>query len=245
MAGQRLAGRRIVVTGAASGMGEGVADLFAAKGATLTLFDIDEQRLRAVAARTGQRHLRCDVSAEADVIAAIDEATRMMGGLDGLVNVAGVLVGRPVADTGWADFQRLVGVNLGGPFLTCRAALPHLAAASAATIVNVSSLSGVRSQPRMAVYSATKAGLVAFTEALSGELPRNIRANALCPGVIRTPMTEFMFEAPGAAEQVADTIRVGRLGTAEDVARACLYLSSAESAFVSGATLTISGGHFR
>ena len=241
----RLAGRRIVVTGAASGMGEGVADLFAAEGARLMLLDINEERLDEVAKRTGQQALPCDVSDEGQVAAAIDGAVAGLGGIDGLVNVAGILVGKTVADTQWSDFQRLVAINLGGPFLTCRAALPHLAKEAAATIVNVSSLSGVRSQPRMAVYSATKAGLIAFTEAFSGELPPNVRVNAVCPGVIRTPMTDFMFDAPGSAEQVATTIRAGRLGTPEDVAQACLYFSAAESPFVSGASLTVTGGHFR
>lgn len=245
MVGGRLHGRRIVVTGAASGMGEGVAELFAAEGAALALLDIDAEKLATVADRTGQQARRCDVSSEPDVNDAIGWAAEQLGGIDGLVNVAGILVPKTVAETGWADFQRLVGVNLGGPFLTCRAVLPHLAAAAQATIVNVSSLSGVRSQPRMAVYSATKAGLVAFTEALSGELPPNVRANAVCPGVIRTPMTDFMFDTPGAEDQVAATIRAGRLGTPADVAEACLYLSSPQSAFVSGATLTVTGGHFR
>ena len=245
MAMGRLTGRRIVVTGAASGMGEGVADVFAAEGARLVLLDIAEESLSRVAGRTEQVARRCDVSDPDQVAAAIAFAAEELGGIDGLVNVAGVLVGKTVVETEWADFEKMIGVNLAGPFLTCRASLPHLAASGAATIVNVSSLSGVRSQPRMAVYSATKAGLVAFTEALSGELPSNVRANAVCPGIIRTPMTEFMFEAPGAEEHAKGMIRLGRLGTPKDVADACLFLTNSESAFVNGATLTVTGGHFR
>lgn len=243
--GGRLEGRRIIVTGAASGMGEGVAALFAAEGARLVLLDVAEERLAKVAAQTGQLARCCDVSDERQVDEAIAFAAEAMGGIDGLVNVAGILVAKPVAQTSWQDFQRLVAINLGGPFLTCRAALPFLSQADQATIVNVSSLSGVRSQPRMAVYSATKAGLVAFSEALSGELPTNVRINSICPGVIRTPMVDFMFDGDESEEQVAKTIRVGRLGTPQDVAEACLYLSSPASAFVSAANLTVTGGHFR
>lgn len=240
-----LAGRRIVVTGASSGMGAGVARLFAREGARLLLLDIAEEALTAIAEEIGQPHRVCDVSDDGQVRQAIDSGSDELGGLDGLVNVAGILVPKPVRQTEYSDFSKLVGVNLGGPFLTCRHALPHLEKAEGATIVNVSSLSGVKSQPNMAVYSATKAGLVAFTEALSGELPANVRANAVCPGVIRTPMTDFMFSDKAAEQKAASTIAVRRLGTPEDVAQACLYLSTADSGFVSGATLTVSGGHFR
>ncbi|AIT80558.1 SDR family NAD(P)-dependent oxidoreductase [Novosphingobium pentaromativorans] len=245
MSRNTLAGRRIVVTGASSGMGAGVAELFAQEGARLLLLDIAEDALEGVAERTGQVHRVCDVSNDDQVRRAIDSGAEELGGLDGLVNVAGVLVPKPVRQTDFADFSRLVGVNLGGPFLTCRHALPHLEQAQEATIVNVSSLSGIKSQPGMAVYTATKAGLVAFTEALSGELPANVRANAICPGVIRTPMTDFMFTDEAAEQRAASTIAVRRLGTPEDVAQACLYLSTPASGFVSGATLSVSGGHFR
>ena len=213
MAGGQLEGRRIVVTGAASGMGEGVAELFSREGARLVLLDIAEEKLSSVAERTGQAARTCDVSQESSVDDAIDFAANELGGIDGIVNVAGILVPKTVSQTSWDEAQRLLAVNLGGPFLTCRAALPHLERAERATIVNVSSLSGVRSQPRMAVYSATKAGLVAFTEALSGELPPNIRANSVCPGVIRTPMIDFMFSQPGSEEKAAETIRAGRLAS--------------------------------
>ena len=241
----RLAGRRIVVTGAASGMGNGIARLFAAEGAMLTLLDIAGERLGDLAKELRQYSVRCDVSDERDVEQAIGFAAASMKGIDGLVNVAGVLVRKPVRETSYDEFRTAVGVNLAGPFLTCRAALPHLEAADRATIVNIASLAGLRSQPGMAVYSATKAGLIAFTEALSGELGPTVRINAVCPGVIRTPMIEFMFESDGPAGKAEALNRASRPGTPEDVARACLFLSTEESAFVSSASLAVTGGHFR
>lgn len=243
--GKKLGGRRIVVTGAASGMGEGIARLFASEGANLTLFDIDAEKLASLANELRAESAVCDVSSESEVNTAVDAAARSMDGIDGLVNVAGILVRKQVRETGYDDFQRAVGVNLAGPFLMCRAALPHLEAAEAATIVNIASLAGLRSQPGMAVYSATKAGLVAFSEAFSGELGPTVRINTICPGVIRTPMIDFMFEAQESDGNVENLNRAARPGTPEDVARACLFLTSPDSEFTSAATLAVTGGHFR
>jgi NAD(P)-dependent dehydrogenase (short-subunit alcohol dehydrogenase family) len=242
---QRLTGRRIVITGAASGMGEGIATLFAAEGARLLLLDVQQDRLNEVASATGQLGRICDVTNEAEVAAAIDFSVAEFGGIDGLVNVAGILLRERVVDTDYASFQRLLAINLGGPFLTCRAALPHLEAAGRSTILNISSLSGVRSQPNMASYTATKAGLIGFTEALSGEVSPNVRVNVICPGVIRTPMTSFMFDDGAPGSDGASMTKAGRVGTPEDIARAALFLTSHESDFISASNLIVSGGHIR
>lgn len=243
--GKRLAGRKIVVTGAASGMGEAVARLFSAEGATLTLLDISEDRLTSIAGELQQHHRLCDVSDEASVEAAMAHAAKTMGGIDGLVNVAGILIRKPAGETSFEEFQRLVAVNLAGPFLTCRAALPHLDAAPFGTIVNVASLAGLKSQPGLSVYSATKAGLIAFTEALSGELGPTVRANAVCPGIIRTPMTEYMFDDDSPHVPVETLNRARRPGDPSEVANVCLFLSSEDASFVSSASISVTGGHFR
>lgn len=243
--GERLKGRKIVITGAASGMGAGIARLFAAEGARLALLDITEDKLQAIADELSQIALCCDVSSEEAVESAIKAAAKAMNGIDGLVNVAGILVRKPVRETSFEEFNRLARVNLAGPFLTCRAALPHLEQAEFGTIVNVASLAGLRSQPGMAVYSATKAGLVAFTEAFSGELGPTVRVNAVCPGVIQTPMIDFMFEDDAPHVPVETLNRAGRPGTPDDIAKVCLFLSTQESAFMSSASLAVTGGHFR
>lgn len=226
-------------------MGEAIARLFHSEGAAITLLDINEHRLSEVGDELGQPIRSCDVSDEAAVESAIALAAEKMGGIDGLVNVAGILIRKPVRETSFADFQKLIGVNLAGPFLTSRAALPHLERAPYATIVNVASLAGLRSQPGLPVYSATKAGLVAFTEAFSGELGPTVRVNAVCPGIIETPMTAYMFEADSPHVPVETLNRAARPGTPDEVAKVCLFLSTEDSAFMSSASLAVTGGHFR
>ena len=236
----RLSGRRIVVTGAASGLGDAIARLFVRQGARLVLFDINA-KVSETADALGQTGVVTDVSSEASVNAAIEQAATALGGLDGVVNAAGVLHRSTVEDTDFTLFQKIIGVNLAGPFLMCRAALPHLRKAPRATIVNIASLAGLQGFPRMGVYSASKAGLIRMSEALSGEVGPTIRINCICPGVIRTPMTEYMFE-DDYDFQAEKSIQVGRPGEPLDIAQAALYLSSEESAFVAGTTLTVSGG---
>lgn len=244
-ASQLLAGRRLVLTGAASGMGEGIARLFTNHGARITLLDVDAEKLSKVAKETGQSSRLCDVSDEAQVNDAISAAAAEMGGLDGLLNVAGILVRGMLVNMDYATFQRLVAVNLAGPFLTMRAAMPHLKAAGQASIVNIASLAGERPQPGMAVYSATKAGLIAMSQAVSTEVGPEVRVNAICPGVIETPMISFMHERENSEQVMTEGIAVGRVGTPLDIAQSALFLTSHNSGFVNGASLIVSGGHYR
>lgn len=241
---KRLAGRRLVLTGAASGMGEGIARLFTDEGATLFLLDVQAERLDRVADELGQARRLCDVSNEQQVGDTIAAAAETMGGIDGLLNVAGILLRGGVVETDYAAFQRVVAVNLAGPFLTSRAAIPHLKASGRGTIVNIASLAGVKPQPGMTAYSATKAGLIAMSQAMSGDVGPEVRVNVICPGVIETPMTDFMWK-PGSNYDLTKAISLGRPGTPLDIAQAALFLTSHDSAFVNGANLIVSGGHYR
>lgn len=242
----RLEGRRVLVTGAASGMGKAIAQLFAAEGARLALLDISEAALASVADETGQTAIPTDVASEDSVRAAVARAVEVMGGLDGVVNAAGILVRRRFEDTDAAAFQRLLGVNLGGPFNVCRAALPHLRSSGNAAIVNIASLSAVRPVPGMAVYSGTKAGLLAMSEALSGEVGPEVRVNVICPGIIHTPMTDYLWGENGPGDAgFAKQIQVGRAGDPAEIAEAALFLISDRASFVNAANLVVSGGHVR
>ncbi len=241
---KRLAGRRLVLTGAASGMGEGIARLFAAEGAHLFLLDLQEERLKQVADDIGQPWRTCDVSNEQHVNDAIAAAAVEMGGIDGLLNVAGILLHGGITDADYAAFQRVVAVNLAGPFLTCRAAMPHLKATGSGTIVNVASLAGVKPQPGLTAYTATKAGLIAMSQAMSGDVGPEVRVNIISPGVIQTPMTDFMWNK-GVDYDLSQITALGRVGTPLDVAQAALFLTSHDSSFVNGANLIVSGGHYR
>jgi len=241
----RLDGRRILVTGAASGMGRAIAELFAAEGARLALFDMQAEPLAVIAAATGGRAITVDVSDEAQVNAAVQQAAKAMGGIDGIVNAAGVLRALPLEQTEPAVWRRIHDVNLFGPYLICNAALPAMRAAGDATIVNIASMGGINTPNQMAAYGASKAGLIALTKGQALEWAPQIRANALCPGIIKTPMTDALWSSPGSdegASSVRANVGLGRKGTPMEIAYLALFLTSRESAFVNGSVYTIDGG---
>jgi NAD(P)-dependent dehydrogenase (short-subunit alcohol dehydrogenase family) len=241
MAG-KMDGRRVIVTGAASGMGERIAEVFAAEGAALTLFDLNAPKLSAVAGRIGAAAQVCDVADADSVAAAVTAAVRALGGLDGVVNAAGVHIAKPFPELDPASWRRMIDVNLTGPYNVLRSALAALQAAPSATIVNVASVSAYLPTPGIAGYGATKAGLLMFTKAIALDLGPNIRANAICPGVIRTEMTRHIWENPARAAGAADRVALKRLGGPDDVAKAALFLSTEDSAFTTGESIAVDGG---
>jgi NAD(P)-dependent dehydrogenase (short-subunit alcohol dehydrogenase family) len=237
-----MQGRRVIVTGAASGMGKAIAELFAAEGAGLALLDRDADRLAPAAAALGASAHVCDVAETASVDAAVVAAVTRLGGLDGLVNGAGVLATKPFAEFDRATWDRLIAVNLTGPFNVTHAALPALQAAERATIVNIASVSGYWPMAGTTGYSASKGGLIMFTKALAFDLGPKIRANAICPGVIKTEMTRYIWESPEHTRRAADRVALKRLGGAEEVAKAALYLSTEDSGFTTGTEIPVDGG---
>jgi NAD(P)-dependent dehydrogenase (short-subunit alcohol dehydrogenase family) len=237
--GKRLVGRRIVVTGAASGIGRATAELFARQGAALALMDRDEQGLRGM---EGQA-IAADVSDEASVTAAIATAAQVLGGLDGLVNVAGVFETAKMEDTSTQMWQRALAVNLTGPFLVTRAALKHLRAAEAATIVNLGSASAIVPFPALSAYGATKGAMATLTKVWAAEFAPKIRVNIVCPGMTRTRMVSAWHTDPDAlAERVTGSYALQRIAEPEEIANAILFLTSLESSFVTGTTLVVDGG---
>jgi NAD(P)-dependent dehydrogenase (short-subunit alcohol dehydrogenase family) len=239
---ERLKGRRILVTGAASGMGLQIARTFAAEGASLVLLDRNGEGVAQFAATIGAGARQCDVSSLTETAAAVTSAVEGLGGLDGIVNAAGVLVMKPFEELDPESWNKMLAVNLGGPYNIIRAALPALRQATQATIVNIASVSSYMPLPGSSGYSASKGGLVMFTKCLALELGPRIRCNTVCPGVIRTEMTRYIWENPEHSQRAADRTALKRLGGPEDVAYAALYLSSAESSFTTGTEITVDGG---
>jgi NAD(P)-dependent dehydrogenase (short-subunit alcohol dehydrogenase family) len=242
----RLGGRRVLVTGAASGIGLAIARLFRKEGAGVALLDRDGDGLRKAQVE-GAVTLTCDVAEERQVRAAVAEAAAALGGLDGVVNSAGIDLMRPFEQMTAAEWARVLAVDLTGPMLVCHAALPALRQAGRGTIVNIASGAALRPLEQRTAYCAAKAGLVMFGKTLAVDLAAyHIRVNAICPGIIDTPLFRASWE--GAAEPGAELARIldryviKRPGEPDEIAQAALYLTSDQSSFVTGSALAVDGG---
>jgi len=246
MAG-RLAGKVAVVTGAARGQGEGVARAFVAEGARVALLDVLDDLGAAVAASLGSaaRYFHCDVSREADVQAAIDGAAAHFGKLDVLYNNAAVITyGNRIADMPVEQWDRTIGINLRGPFLCAKHALPHLVRQGGGAIVNVSSHGAFQAAPvGVADYATAKGGLVTLTYYLASEYgAQQVRANCIAPGPVPTALNEPFLGNEAGRAMTANFIPLGHVGEIEDVARAAVFLASDEAKWITGAVLRVDGG---
>jgi len=250
MGAQRLAGKAAVVTGAAKGQGEGVARRFAAEGAQVALLDVLDDAGHAVAAAItaaggAARYVHCDVSDEAQVRTAIDGAAAAFGGLDILYNNAAIIAyGRRIADLSSADWDRTIAVNLRGPFLCAKYALPHLVARGGGAIINVSSHGAFQASPAgVSDYAVAKGGLVTLTYYLASEYGNErIRANCIAPGPVPTDLNRMFLGTEEGRAQTALWIPLGRVGAIEDIASAAVFLASDEATWISGAVLRVDGG---
>jgi len=247
-----IQGRRALVTGAASGMGRATADLLAAEGARVVLADIDAEAAASVALaiRTAGGEaiaVGCDVADSGDVKRAVDTAVESFGGLDIVVNCAGIIRRASVVETTEAEWDRVMAVNIGSVFLTGKHAVPVMAAAGGGSIVNISSGWGLKGGPDAASYCASKGAVVNLTRAMAIDHgPQGIRVNCICPGDTDTPMLrsearQLGLDEAAFLEESAER-PLNRLGTGEDIARAVLYFASDDSAWVTGSTLVVDGG---
>ncbi|HET6781910.1 MAG TPA: glucose 1-dehydrogenase [bacterium] len=248
----RVKDRVAIVTGSAMGIGAGIASVLAREGAKVVLADVNEEEGRRTADRlrgTGGEamFIRTDVGDEAQIRAMVDRTVSQHGRLHILVNNAAIGVYTPVHETTTDAWERCLRVNLTGPFLCSKYALPHLKASGGGAIVNIASVHAYQNVGGTAPYAASKGGLAALTRVMAIDYAKdNIRVNAICPGWIYTPLIEGIFKASGDAEgmkrQVAQRQLLGRLGTPEDIGQAVLYLVSNESSFVTGTSLFVDSG---
>ncbi|MBX3597708.1 MAG: SDR family oxidoreductase [Rhizobiaceae bacterium] len=239
MSGPRLQGRRIVITGAAAGIGRATAELFAAEGASLALLDRDATSLGELAGEA----ISVDVSDEKSVATAITKAASAMGGIDGVVNVAGIFPVAALEDTSLDLWEKTIAVNLTGPFLIARAALPHLRKAGKATIVNLSSASAIVPFRELSAYGASKGGIITLSKVWASELGPKIRVNVVCPGMTRTRMvSDWHPDSEKLAQTAKATYALQRIAEPVEVAKAILFLTSDESSFTTGSTMTVDGG---
>jgi 2-hydroxycyclohexanecarboxyl-CoA dehydrogenase len=241
-----LAGKVVLVTGAARGIGAGIARAAAAAGAVVALGDVAETSVREAAEALGGRALPLvmDVSDARSVRAAVAEAEARLGPIDALVNNAGIDVIGPFLDSSEETWDRLWAVNLKGTLLATRAVLHGMVARERGRIVNIGSDAGRVGSSGEAVYSATKGGVIAFTKTLAREVARHgVTVNCVCPGPTDTALLEQVREYDEKLHaSLARAIPLRRLGRPEDVAAAVVFLASDAAAYITGQTLSVSGG---
>lgn len=248
----RLAGKRAIVTGGASGIGRATAELFAAEGALVTVFDANAEGAAAVVEAIREAGGRAtavagDVTRAEDCRRAVETAVREHGGLDVLVNAAGITRRADVVDLPEADWDLVMAVNVKSVFLLGKAAVPVMVAGGGGSIVSVSSGWGLKGGPRAVVYCASKAAVTNLTRAMAiDHAAAGIRVNCVCPGDTATPMLAEEARQLGQASDsfMAEAAErpMGRVGQPEEIAEAILFLASDRASFVTGAALVVDGG---
>lgn len=244
----RLENKIAIVTGAASGFGKAIAEIFAQEGAKVVVADINGQGARDVAQGIGAAatHVAVDVSKRAEVEAMIGEAVKAFGGLDILVNNAGTTHrNQPMLDVTEAEFDRIFAVNVKSVYLAALACVPAMEQRGGGVIINTASTAGVRPRPGLTWYNASKGAVITMTKSMAAELaPKRIRVCAINPVAGETPLlAEFMgADTPENRARFVATIPLGRLSLPSDVANAALFLASPESSMITGVALEVDGG---
>ena len=245
----KLQDKVAIVTGAASGFGRGIAELFALEGARVVAADINGEGARQLAAALGNNVIAvsCDVSKKADVDAMVRAATEAFGGLDTVVNNAGITHrNQPLLDVGEAEFDRIYAVNVKSIYLSTLAAVPEMEQRGGGTIINIASTAGIRPRPGLTWYNGSKGAVITLTKSMAVELaPKNIRVNAINPVMGETGMLQQFMGLPDTPENRAKFIvgiPLGRLSQPYDIANAALFLAEPASSFITGVALEVDGG---
>ncbi len=249
----RLESKRALITGAASGIGRAICEVFAKEGASIVIGDVDTvggqetvELVKVLGAQVSFVHT--DVSSESDVQNLVSETVSELGGIDILVNNAAAFVFGKVEDVSRSDWEKVLGVNVIGPANMVRYALPYLKSSQAGVIVNMASTASLFAEPTIVPYSSSKGALLQLTKCLAMDLaPDGIRVNCICPGAIYTAATEKHLAFVGADRdqflaQAADESLLKRMGEPKEVAFTALFLASDEASFITGAHIVVDGG---
>jgi len=240
----RLSGKVAIVTGAASGIGLGIAQLFIKEGAKVVFSDINESgKAAADAACENALFIQCDISDTESVKNLVAKTLEALGTINILVNNAGIVRQNPISETSDEEWNAVINTNLKGPFLLTREVLPTFEKNGQGKIVNTASIAGIIGYENLSSYCASKGGIIAMTRALALEFaPKKINVNCICPGAIKTGMTKMIEENETMLKQTLMVIPAGRMGDPIDIANAALYLASDESDYVTGTSIVVDGG---
>ncbi len=245
----RVEGRACVVTGAGSGIGRAIAVRLAEEGGRVVCADVDAANVEQTASEIGDAAsaMRIDVSDPAQVQTMVQHCVETHGRIDVLVNNAGVNIPGVLHEVPDEVIDKTLAVNVKGPIYGCRAAIPHMLEQGGGSIVNISSVNGIVSEPFLSVYSASKGAVVMLTKGVALDYAKqNIRCNAICPGWVDTPINYAHAEMLGGLQHVYDTIEsfqpIGRPGRPEEIAHVALFLASDEASFMTGAIVSADGG---
>jgi NAD(P)-dependent dehydrogenase (short-subunit alcohol dehydrogenase family) len=239
---QGLTGKRVVVTGGTSGIGEATSRRFLDEGARVAALAVGQDEVATAADRIpGVEALLCDVADAAAVDGAFARIDDLLGGIDVLVANAGISIRKPFLEIAPADWQRVLDVNLTGVFHCAQQAARRMVANGGGVILMTASTNGLTGHEYYADYNASKAGVILLARTMARELAPSVRVNAVCPGYVLTPMQEAEY-TPEMLEQVNATIPLGRHASPDEIAALYAFLASDEGAYFTGAVISIDGG---
>ena len=236
--------RIAVVTGAGGAIGAGVARRLSNEGYSVACTDLDgasaEQTFSSI---EGGAHFACDVTIEAEVLKLRDAVIEKLGSPTLLVNVAGLFFVHDLLATSEASFDQIIDVNLKGTFLTCKTFIPGFIEAGGGTIINVASTAGLHAGSRRPIYSVAKAGVIMLTKSITVDFgAQGVRANVICPGLIDTPMANWITQEPEALAKWEKGMPAQRIGTVDDIATMVSFLASEDASYMFGSTVVVDGG---